>query len=41
VESDAEQAVRIAAVAPHLVVLWWIAAERRGMVVGAAAPDIG
>ncbi|MDE2582308.1 MAG: hypothetical protein KGL52_11795 [Rhodospirillales bacterium] len=36
VESDAEQAVRIAAAAPHLVVTWWVAAERRGMVVGAA-----
>jgi len=36
VESDAEQAVRIAAAAPHLVVLWWIATERRGVVVGAA-----
>ncbi|MBW4090875.1 MAG: phosphoribosyltransferase [Proteobacteria bacterium] len=36
VESDAEQAVRIAAAAPHLVVLWWIASERRSVVVGAA-----
>ena len=36
VESDAEQAVRIAALAPHLVVVWWVAAERRGVVVGAA-----
>ena len=37
IESEAEQAVRIAAAAPHLVVTWWSAAERRGMVVGAAA----
>ena len=36
VESDAEQAVRIASAAPHLVVTWWIAAERRGVVLGAA-----
>ena len=36
VESDAEQAVRIAAAAPHLVVTWWIAAEARGVVIGAA-----
>ncbi|MDE2005661.1 MAG: hypothetical protein KGI51_03765 [Rhodospirillales bacterium] len=36
IESDAEQAVRIAAAAPHLVVTWWIAAEARGVVVGAA-----
>lgn len=36
IESDAEQAVRIAAAAPHLVVTWWVAAERRGVVVGAA-----
>ncbi len=36
VESDAEQAVRIATAAPHLVVTWWVAAERRGIVVGAA-----
>ena len=36
VESDAEQAVRIAAAAPQLVVTWWIAAEARGVVIGAA-----
>ena len=36
IESEAEQAVRIAAAAPHLVVVWWSAAEGRGMVVGAA-----
>jgi hypothetical protein len=36
VESDAEQAVRIAAAAPHLVVTWWSADEARGVVIGAA-----
>jgi hypoxanthine phosphoribosyltransferase len=35
--SDPEQAIRIAAAAPHLVVLWWPAAERRPWVIGAAA----
>lgn len=36
VESDPEQAIRIAALAPHLVVSWWSAADARGWVVGAA-----
>ena len=36
VESAAEQAIRIAAHAPHLVVSWWSAAEARHFVVGAA-----
>jgi adenine/guanine phosphoribosyltransferase-like PRPP-binding protein len=36
VESEAEQAVRIAAHAPHLVVSWWSAAEGRHFVIGAA-----
>jgi hypoxanthine phosphoribosyltransferase len=36
VESDSEQAIRIAALAPHLVVSWWSAAEARAWVVGAA-----
>ncbi len=36
VESEAEQAVRIAALAPHLVVSWWSAEEIRGWTIGAA-----
>jgi len=38
VESEAEQAIRIAAHAPHLVVAWWSPADMRQWVVGAAAP---
>ena len=34
-ESEAEQAVRIAALAPHLVVSWWSAEEIRGWIIGA------
>ena len=37
VESDAEQALRIAAHAPHLVVSWWSAADARAWLIGAAA----
>lgn len=37
VESDAEQALRIAAHAPHLVVSWWSAREARAWLIGAAA----
>lgn len=37
VESEPEQAIRIAAHAPHLVVSWWSAEEARHWVVGAAA----
>jgi hypothetical protein len=37
-ESEAEQAVRIAALAPHLVVSWWSAEEIRAWTVGAALP---
>jgi hypoxanthine phosphoribosyltransferase len=37
VESDAEQALRIAAHAPHLVVSWWSAADTRAWLIGAAA----
>ncbi len=37
VESEAEQAVRIAALAPHLVVSWWSAEETRAWMIGAAA----
>ena len=36
VESEAEQAVRIAALAPHLVVSWWSAEDMRAWTVGAA-----
>jgi hypoxanthine phosphoribosyltransferase len=38
IESEPEQAIRIAALAPHLVVSWWSAAETRAWIVGAAAP---
>ncbi|HEX3996253.1 MAG TPA: phosphoribosyltransferase family protein [Acetobacteraceae bacterium] len=37
IECDAEQAIRIAAHAPHLIVEWWPAGAERGWVVGAAA----
>jgi hypoxanthine phosphoribosyltransferase len=36
VESDPDQAIMIAAEAPHLVVSWWSAAEARGWLIGAA-----
>ncbi len=36
-ECDAGQAIRIAAHAPHLIVMWWPAGAGRGWVVGAAA----
>jgi len=39
IESEPEQAIRIAAIAPHLVVSWWSAAETRAWVVGAASPS--
>lgn len=38
VESDPEQALRIAALAPHLIVGWWSAEERRMWIVGCAEP---
>jgi len=38
IESEPEQAIRIAAIAPHLVVSWWSAAETRAWVIGAAHP---
>jgi hypoxanthine phosphoribosyltransferase len=38
IESEPEQAIRIAAIARHLVVSWWSAAETRAWVVGAAGP---
>jgi hypoxanthine phosphoribosyltransferase len=44
VESDPEQALRIAAHAPHLVVSWWSATEARAWLIGVAAqprdPDL-
>ena len=36
VESEPEQAIRIAALAPHLVVSWWSADETRAWMIGAA-----
>ena len=40
VESDPEQALRIAAHAPHLVVSWWSARDARAWLIGVAAqPD--
>jgi hypothetical protein len=40
VESDAEQALRIAAHAPHLVVSWWSATEARAWLIGVAAQPL-
>ncbi len=37
IESEPEQAIRIAAHAPHLVVSWWSPAEARHWIVGAAS----
>ncbi len=37
IESDAEQALRVAAHAPHLVVSWWSATEARAWLIGVAA----
>jgi hypoxanthine phosphoribosyltransferase len=34
--SDPEQAIRIAAAAPHLMVVWWSAGESRTWLIGAA-----
>ncbi len=36
IESDPEQAIRIAAHAPHLLVSWWTAEEARCWLIGAA-----
>lgn len=41
IEGDPELAIRIAALAPHLVVSWWSASAGRGWVVGAAGQDGG
>jgi len=40
VESEPEQAIRIAAEAPHLVVSWWSAEETRAWMVGAAGSPL-
>jgi hypoxanthine phosphoribosyltransferase len=40
VESDAEQALRIAAHAPHLVVSWWSASDARAWLIGVAAQPL-
>ena len=37
VESDPEQAVRIAGHAPHLVVSWWSTSDARAWIIGVAA----
>jgi len=36
IESEPEQAIRIAAAAPHLIVSWWSAEETRAWMIGAA-----
>jgi adenine/guanine phosphoribosyltransferase-like PRPP-binding protein len=36
-ETDAEQAIRIAACAPHLIVGWWPASAKSPLILGAAA----
>lgn len=36
IESEAEQAIRIAAEAPHLLVSWWSADDTRAWLIGAA-----
>ena len=41
VESEAEQALRIAALAPHLIVCWWSPAEARAWLIGAVAQPVG
>jgi adenine/guanine phosphoribosyltransferase-like PRPP-binding protein len=40
VESDAEQALRVAAYAPHLVVSWWSATDARAWLIAAAAQPL-
>lgn len=41
IDADAEQAIQIAAHAPHLIVNWWPAGAERGWIVGAAAQPGG
>lgn len=36
IESDPEQAIRIAALAPHVIVQWWSAAQAQAWIVAAA-----
>ena len=38
IESEPELAIRIAAIARHLVVSWWSAAETQAWIIGAAGP---
>lgn len=40
IESEPEQAIRIAAEAPHLIVSWWSAEETRAWLIGAAGHPI-
>ena len=40
VESEAEQALRIAAMAPHLIVSWWSPTEARAWLIGAVAQPV-
>ncbi|HVC61081.1 MAG TPA: phosphoribosyltransferase [Acetobacteraceae bacterium] len=40
VESDPEQAIRIAALAPHLLVSWWSADETRAWMIGSVGQAI-
>ncbi len=40
VESEPEQAIRIAAEAPHLVVSWWSAEDARAWLIGAAGHPV-
>lgn len=40
IESEPEQAIRIAAEAPHLLVSWWSAEETRAWLIGAAGHPV-
>ncbi len=40
IESEPEQAIRIAALAPHLIVSWWSLAEARMWLIGAATAPL-
>jgi hypoxanthine phosphoribosyltransferase len=40
VESDPEQAIRIAALAPHLLVSWWSADETRAWMIGSVGQNV-
>ena len=41
IESEPEQAIRIAAMAKHLVVSWWSAEDARAWLIGAADQPLG